>query len=738
MGNALHAECFAAKLLMTDRKLAHRINKKAKERFGSVKLRRKAAAKAADAAGFTMADWSRPMTLHAGNWGVQILLNAMPDVFLLTEPSRDTGNQRLWTITENGLALADKALTEAVITSPVYQPRVERPVEWAGFYARVAEDDRTVASAPLLRTGHKDIIAAARHAMKSGQMTPAVTALNVLQEVPFKINTWIMEVITQCYEHGVRVDGLPYHSPIEVPKRLSLDAFKALSVEERKLISKTIRGRKKANRTRVADVIQFTEDMKIAKRLAEAERYHTPMNLDWRSRVYSLAHFNFQREDRVRAMFLFANGEPIGEEGLYWLKVHVANCGAFDKVDKQSMEDRVAWVDANMEMITDYVVNPVANQGWTQADSPFLFLAAAHDLWAAINQGPGYVSHFPVSFDGSCSGLQHLAAMTLAPEGSLVNLTNNDTPADVYQTVANIVKKMIEADLDSNELFGKVDEEHKERKTIAPISKLARTALAYGVDRKLVKRNVMTFAYSSKEFGMSEQHYEDTMEPLELKLLKGEVDKHPFGETEDEWRLCSRYFAKRILAAIKEVVRLPAEAMSFMQTLAKALAHEGKPLRWVSPAGVPCINRYHERTSERVSLWLDDKGVKSEIRMWVATGYEAPIAKDKAASGIAPNFVHSHDAAHLLLTVVASANEGIRDIATVHDSFGCLPSRATRFNAIIRETFLRMYTERDVLADLLASARADLTPANHEKLPELPEKGTLDLKEIINARYAFA
>jgi DNA-directed RNA polymerase len=60
----------------------------------------------------------------------------------------------------------------------------------------------------------------------------------------------------------------------------------------------------------------------------------------------------------------------------------------------------------------------------------------------------------------------------------------------------------------------------------------------------------------------------------------------------------------------------------------------------------------------------------------VATGEEKPIAKDKAAAGIAPNFVHSHDAAHLLLTVAACCKEGITDIATVHDSFGCLPSHA--------------------------------------------------------------
>jgi DNA-directed RNA polymerase len=178
--------------------------------------------------------------------------------------------------------------------------------------------------------------------------------------------------------------------------------------------------------------------------------------------------------------------------------------------------------------------------------------------------------------------------------------------------------------------------------------------------------------------------------------------------------------------------------MEFMQKLAKALAHEGKPLQWVSPAGIPCINRYHELTTERVELWCYDKGVKQRMRLNVANGFERPIAKEKAAAGISPNFVHSHDAAHLLLTVSACLDEGFDDIATVHDSFGCLPSRAARFNAIIREQFVKMYTEHDVLAELLESARAVLTPANHDKLPELPAKGSLDLKEILMARYAFA
>ena len=77
------------------------------------------------------------------------------------------------------------------------------------------------------------------------------------------------------------------------------------------------------------------------------------------------------------------------------------------------------------------------------------------------------------------------------------------------------------------------------------------------------------------------------------------------------------------------------------------------------------------------------------------------VDKIKAANAVAPNFVHACNAAHLLRTVDAAVSEGITPLATVHDSFGGLPSRAERFRNIIREQFERMYQEHDVLQEAL-------------------------------------
>src|SRR5262249_1012651 len=158
-------------------------------------------------------------------------------------------------------------------------------------------------------------------------------------------------------------------------------------------------------------------------------------------------------------------------------------------------------------------------------------------------------------------------AMTRSGEGALVNLTSSSTtPQDVYQTVADAVRQRIEHDVE-----------------VAEVSQYAQLWLRYGVDRKLVKRNVMTFAYSSKKFGRGNQHMAALMKPLRFEVLEGKYKEHPFGDNEPEQKACAPYLAGHVYDAIGEIVSLPAQAMAFLQKAAKALAHEGKPLSWRTP-----------------------------------------------------------------------------------------------------------------------------------------------------------
>jgi hypothetical protein len=71
--------------------------------------------------------------------------------------------------------------------------------------------------------------------------------------------------------------------------------------------------------------------------------------------------------------------------------------------------------------------------------------------------------------------------------------------------------------------------------------------------------------------------------------------------------------------------------------------------------------------------------------------------------------------------------------SSVHDCFACLAPHARRFNEIIREQFVRLHTQHDLLGQVREFARRNLPRGT--ALPVSPAKGTLDLKP---SYWAFA
>jgi DNA-directed RNA polymerase len=743
VGKALNAELWAQRLTIENPKLAENIDRAVRRRHSSVKQRRQAARSAATRAGFSFSTWSRKDTVLAGNWLLDETVRALPTML---ECVRRSDGEHMVTVADDAVALAQAAQRAAMLNHPVMQPVTEiQPwTDWkmpTRELRGLANDGFNIT---FLRTQYRETAAAAKAAIKSGAMKPALDAVSALQGTAWSINHRVLDVIKACIEQQIAVPGLPPKQDLgelRVDKRTGKEKrskplprpWDELTEPERNLWKMQNAQMKEINRGYIGQRILLSEDMETAERMAKEPRFYTPMNCDWRGRVYSLCHFGFQREDRVRALFTFADGEPIGEEGIRWLKIHTANCGDFEvllpddtkaKISKRPMEERVRWTDDNSALLQKICDDPLSELFWIKADKPFLFLAACIELSTALSVGASFVSHLPVSFDGSCSGLQHLCAMTRAAEGSLVNLTPQALPQDVYKTVADIVHETVAAEAKENPL--------------------AQAWLDHGIDRKVVKRNVMTYAYSSKAFGMAGQQQEDLIEPLGIKVLEGTFVEHPFtvwaeAKHRNSPSPAASYIAKHVYAGIETVVHLPAQAMTMLQKLAKALAHEGKPVRWTTPTGIPWCNRYHDRIVSSVNLFMHDKGVRvRHQQILLSTGMKKEIDKTRASNGIAPNFVHALDASHLMLVANACVAEGIHNIATVHDSFGCLASRATRFNEIIREQFVQMYEQHDVLNEVLAQAKCDLTQDNWHRLPDAPTQGPLNIKEVLNARYCFA
>ena len=143
------------------------------------------------------------------------------------------------------------------------------------------------------------------------------------------------------------------------------------------------------------------------------------------------------------------------------------------------------WAAANRALIEKIAEDPVDTfEAWRDADKPFSFVAACRELARAWADPAGFVTHLPIGFDGTCSGIQHLCMLARDEVAAkLVNLTNADEPQDIYGAV--IAKTRSALETDENE-FARW---WRDRLDICKPSHI----------RKLLKTPIMTFAYSVTE-----------------------------------------------------------------------------------------------------------------------------------------------------------------------------------------------------------------------------------------------
>jgi DNA-directed RNA polymerase len=61
-------------------------------------------------------------------------------------------------------------------------------------------------------------------------------------------------------------------------------------------------------------------------------------------------------DDLCRGLLKFSEKRPLGERGLWWLKIHISNLYGFDKAP---LEERFAFTENNLDHILDSAQNPV-------------------------------------------------------------------------------------------------------------------------------------------------------------------------------------------------------------------------------------------------------------------------------------------------------------------------------------------------------------------------------------------
>jgi DNA-dependent RNA polymerase len=392
----------------------------------------------------------------------------------------------------------------------------------------------------------------------------------------------------------------------------------------------------------------------LEQNIAMADRFvgkplYVPLRVDFRGRLIAAPNLNFTAPDHIRGLFKFDKTAPLTESGLYWLKIACATSFNEEKeVARQTFAKRLAWADSNLERICRAGRNPLDHLTWLEeAADPIQCVAIFAELANAIESGLGYACTIPIGFDASCSGLQHFALLARDSQTArLTNLTPSDEgPWDIYDYIRRHVQKAL-----TN--YPKEGE-------------LARWWLDSRLDRKIIKQLVMTYGYSAKEWGQKSGVY---------NALRRRGENIPDGAV--------AFLVKLVRKAIETHIPAAKKVMDNLQ----ALVSEDAPVCWVSPSGLPVANSYQKPRTSRVRLYLLGHSPRSKISI----GWQPEQRFSKAESAIAPNYIHSLDAAHLVRVANACARHRI-PVVTIHDSYSTLPPYADRLREILLEELRDMY-----------------------------------------------
>jgi len=639
-----------------------------------------------------VARWTQMDRLHTGMKCIDLFVKAGDWV---TERQRGIGREtRLYLEpTKKLLEWITARKLRGELLCPQYMPMLCPPRPWASpsgggyLHSRLQQ--------PLVKGRKRAFL----NELQTHPMPDVYRAVNALQATAWKVNGPMLTVLTEVWEGGLVVKGLPPREPPPLPAKpgewAGEEAWKRWKAGAAEQFRATAKSKGK--------LVQAGEIIRLARRFAPERVIYFPTQMDFRGRMYPIPQFlNPQGSDMAKSLLTFAHGKPLGKDGVFWLAVHLANHFGHDKV---SLGERAAWAHQHSASIRATASDPLGDRWWTEADKPFQFLAAAIEWVGYLTKGgEAYECSLPILVDGSCNGLQHFSAM-LRDEvcGAQVNLIPSPKPADIYQAVADdcIAELRHEAEKGTEYAAG---------------------WLAFRLTRMTCKQPVMVLPYG----GTREAFRKHLLEHVRERGEAGEP--HPFGRNLNKAVL---YLTKLLERVMRERVKGPRLAMDWLRSAAKVIGQGGKtPIRWTTPSGFLVEQAYLSTKRRRVETRVGDR----TVYVSVLEDVKGKLDGRRQARSISPNFVHSMDASALVLTINACLERGITQFAAIHDSYGTLAADMGTLQKTLRQQFVSMYENNDVLGQLAASVPEE----RRAKMPPVPCRGSLNLHGVLDSEFFFA
>ncbi|CAB3385741.1 Hypothetical predicted protein [Cloeon dipterum] len=662
--------------------------------------------------------WSQPILIDIGKFLYNIIMqDILLDVHLLNESSKQ--GQEIPAF-YSCFRFSGKIIREEIKPHPVLAklfrlaaletlefptslvPMVSPPLPWTS----IQHGGHLITSTELVRLPHQAVTQWERmEASPVHQLYPSFDALNQLGSIPWKINEPMLDLVTEVFVSGGSAElDIPQSPPVDGG---TSDPLPSGQAKEEKM--DTFKQRLALRRHRAEQYSMWCDTL---YRLSLANHYRKevfwlPHNMDFRGRVYPCPpHLSHLGNDMARSILCFAKGEPLGKKGLDWLKIHVINLTGLKKRD--AVADRLRYANDIMSDILDSADNPLnGRRWWVKSDEPWQTLAGCKEIANAI-RSPNpeeYVCYMPIHQDGSCNGLQHYAALGRDAAGALsVNLAPAETPQDVYSCVVTLVENCRARDA-ANGL------------------KIAQVLDGF-IKRKVIKQTVMTTVYGVTRFGAR----------LQIAKQLKDIDGFP----KDLVFQASQYLVAKTFESLGEMFTSTKEIQDWLTDSARMISHiRGKKVEWVTPLGLPVVQPY---IRDNVTTIVNPKATNLKyIQPKQAMDSHGRPNVMKQKNAFPPNFIHSLDSSHMMLTSLHCEQKGI-SFVSVHDCFWTHPSTVDAMNLICRQQFVALHSQ-PILEDLSKSLLKNFSyddigwalPEDNEKLNSLlrsvPSKGEFDLSK---------
>ena len=405
--------------------------------------------------------------------------------------------------------------------------------------------------------------------------------------------------------------------------------------------------------------------------------YHFPITLDTRGRMYYRGGIlTPQGVDFCKAAFQFAEPKELGETGFTALCIHTANVFGQDKL---SLNERINWVkNEMMNIYTCETHRDIRNK--YKGASTFQALVAAHEIHKLVDHmqhsdSKSFLSTLVCHQDGTCNGLQHMAAITgdraTAEAVNCVPSKGSDTPADVYGLVS--IEALQHAKTDAARILM--------LKYGRDMSKNPVMVTSYGATARTIKNNTMAYLLKHQE-----------------SVKEGEV------------------IANAYLAAIGKKAGAVTQLTESLKICVNDCIQDNPNktrFEWETADG---FNAYTE-------YFNDEHNIVRAGTLAAKMNNSSELDIIKTAGAMAPNFIHSIDATHLRMIV----NGCNHDLVTVHDSIGSHACNYKDTSKTIREKFVLVHTY---------NALKNLCENMQQEAPEF--SGDYSANEAIQSAYIFS